>query len=131
MAARARARETAGGAAVTIPVRLDAVVLRGLRRGAIPGPDGDLTGFLAGAWLTLTALLGTLLLLLSLAVPALWVRVVGALVCAVPGGMALLRGVVDAVSARGRLPAYTTSTLRWLVCYLLAAGGLLAAFAAP
>src|SRR4051794_32936442 len=44
---------------------------------------------------------------------------------------AVLRGVVDAVGVRGRLPAYSTSPVAWLWCYLVAAGGLLAAFAAP
>ncbi|HEX5533388.1 MAG TPA: hypothetical protein VFX33_06575 [Actinomycetales bacterium] len=47
---------------------------------------------------------------------------------AVPGSMAILRGVVDGISPRRRLPKYTTGTGTWLMCYAVAVGGLGVAF---
>jgi hypothetical protein len=76
MAARTRAREAAAGGLMTVPVRLDTVVLRGPLRGL---DAGERTGYLGGVWILLAVVVGTVLVLLALAVPLLWVRLRGGL----------------------------------------------------
>lgn len=124
---------------MTVPARLDEFLLPRLRPSnrsessatdRSPAAQETTEQFLLGAWLAITALTGAALVLVALAFPSRWVGVLCALTTAVPGSMTILRGVVDAVSPRGRLPKYTTSTVAWLLCYLVAACGLLAAFVA-
>ena len=88
--------------------------------------------FLIGVWLGCTVLVGVAsLTVILLADPPLVVTAILALLVAVPASMVLLRGVVDGLSPRGRLPKYTTSSLALLACYLVAAAGSLAALAMP
>lgn len=81
-------------------------------------------------WLTATVVVTVGFLLLGLAIDSRLLGALAALVTAVPGSMALLRGVVDAVSLSGGLPKYSTSTAIWLACYVIAAVGFLFAFVA-
>jgi hypothetical protein len=123
---------------MSVPARLDALVLRRLpasqtEAGTPAGGTATAAGdserqLLFGAWLVATVALAVGSLVLGLAVASWPVRAVSALVTGVPASMAVLRGVADAVSPRGRLPKYTTSTATWLVCYLVATGGLMVAF---
>ncbi len=120
---------------MTVPARLDSLVLTRLgtfRHGchADAAVSESKRQFLAGVWLAATVVLGAGCVLLSLAMPAWTVGAVSALITAVPGSMAILRGVVDAVSPRGKLPKCTTNTVTWLICYIVAAVGFAVAFVA-
>lgn len=126
------------GHEVTVPSRLDSLILPMVRASETDDAKsrGELDGvaeewgrqFLFGVWLTATAVVTVGFLLLVLAIDSPSLGALAALVTAVPGSMALLRGVVDAVSLSGALPKYTTSTAIWLVCYVTAAVGFLFAF---
>ncbi len=124
---------------MTVPVRLDSLVFPRFRASTVDdarteGSSADVgeseRQFLFGVWLVATVVTGVAFLLVDLAVDAWPLGILGALVTAVPGSMALLRGVVDAVSPRGKLPKHATSTATWLVCYLVATGALIVAFVA-
>ncbi len=112
---------------MTIPVRLDARLL-GQRR--ISRKNEDAQQFLVGVWLLITAVLGVMFALLNLAFDQWSVGVLSAVTTAVPGSMAILRGVVDGISPRRQLPKYTTDTGTWLMCYAVAVGGFGVAFLA-
>jgi hypothetical protein len=118
---------------MTIPVRLDRLLLRWLpsHRDLDPAKNEDVQGFPTGSWLAVTALGAVLALaLLQLPVSAPMLGIICSAMLAVPGTMMILRGVVDGVSARGRLPKYTQSTAGWFLCYATALGGSLLALVA-
>ena len=126
---------------MTVPVRLDVseaklrpsenedALSAGGSSGAIKASERQ-RQMLFGVWMVAAAVVGIAFLLHVLSVDSWFIGALCALVTAVPASMALLRGVVDAVSPSGRLPKYTTNTAIWLACYVVAAAGLLFAFVA-
>ena len=87
---------------------------------------------LIGVWILYTVALSVCSLLITLLIdPPIVVAAILALLVAVPASMVLLRGVVDGLSPRGRLPKYTTSSLAFVWCYFVAAAGSLIAMAKP
>ena len=126
-----------GRTRLSLPVRLDGWLRRWVPTGSEPvrsvRHELDMRSrLLGGWWMAATAVLGGCLAGVAVAVePDTAVLTLFGLITAVPGGMALLRGVVDVVRGRDGLHRYTTSTAAFLACYIVAAAGLVAAFAAP
>jgi len=101
-------------------VRLWRAVLR--RRLAVGRRDEDFRALMSGWWLVVSCVLGAGVVLTGLDT---WAATISAsVILALPAGMAVLRGVLDAV---GRGPRYTRGGWRAAAGYAIALAGAVAA----